>query len=61
MPSDLNDESGYTGGVRYYLGLTSRIGLALQAEYSRVVQTKIASNGRDVTADRVFLGADFAF
>ena len=60
-PRDLGDETGYTGGVRYYLGLTTRVGIALQAEYSRVAETKIASNGRDVTANRFFLGADFAF
>jgi hypothetical protein len=60
-PEDLDDQTGYTGGVRYTRGLTTRIGLALQAEYSRVVETKVASNGKDVTANRVFLGADFAF
>jgi hypothetical protein len=60
-PSDLNDENGYTAGIRRYVALTSRVGIALQAEYSRVTSKKIGSDGADVTKNSVFLGADFAF
>src|SRR5262249_62157859 len=48
-PRDVNDEDGYTGGVRYTIGFTSRAEVALHAEYSNRETKKLADNGADVT------------
>jgi len=60
-PRDVNDEDGYTVGVRYTIAFTSRAEIALHAEYSTVQMKRVADNDRDVTKHTAFLGADFAF
>lgn len=60
-PSDLNDQSQITGGIKYTFNYNNRAEYALHAEYQTGTAKKVASDGSDVQSSTVFLGIDFAF
>ena len=61
VPSDMGNLNMFTFGYRWYPIMNPRAGFALHNEYSWLRQTKMASDGSDLTSSSVLLGFDFAF
>jgi hypothetical protein len=61
VPSDANDQTQYTIGVRHTLSFSTRAEYALQGEYSSIKTKGAAAGDPSVTASTLFFGVDFAF
>jgi hypothetical protein len=62
MPSDYNDQTSLTLGIRYYLHISQATLVALHGEWSTLTTQKAnASTGEDLLTNAYLVGIDYAF
>ncbi len=62
MPSDYNDQTSLTLGVRYYIHISQASLVALHGEWSQLITQKTnLVTGEDQTLNAYLVGVDYAF